>query len=268
LFFGILAPLKSFELHKIMKAALSKAALESDLASRFGDAFKIHEKPVIETLSTGIPEIDALTGGMPRGAISEIFGPASSGRTSLMFSMLAYATTHEETCALIDTNDVFAPRAAATAGMDLDRLLWIRCAGNLEHAFKATDLLLHAGGFGLVVLDLGDVAGKEARRIISSWWYRFRRTVEDKPTVMTVISEEACTRSCAALTLELKGAAEWSRATEPREQTNVLPIRKQIPVKQSSITQGNLLRFNSIKVNRQRPISPWVNESQFSAASF
>jgi recombination protein RecA len=272
-----------------MKAALSKAALESDLASRFGDAFKIHEKPVIETLSTGIPEIDALTGGMPRGAISEIFGPASSGRTSLMFSMLAYATTHEETCALIDTNDVFAPRAAAPAAMDFDRLLWIRCAGNLEHAFKAADLLLHAGGFGLVVLDLGDVAGKDARRIISSWWYRFRRTVEDKPTVLTVISEEACTRSCAALTLELKGAAEWSRATAPSAvapggsratepsavapgrslgQTNVLPIRKQIPVNQPSVTQGNLLRFNSIKVNRQRPISPWVNESQFNAASF
>jgi recombination protein RecA len=256
-----------------MKAALSKAALESDIASRFGDAFKIHEKSVVETLSTGIPEIDALTGGMPRGAISEIFGPASSGRTSLMFSMLAYATTREETCALIDTNDVFAPAAAATAGIDFDRLLWTRCAGNLEHAFKATDLLLHAGGFGLVILDLGDVAGKDARRIISSWWYRFRRIVEDKPTILTVISEEACTRSCAALTLELKGAAEWSRAAQPSAnrlsvQTNVLPILKQAPVKQPSVTQGNLLRFNSIKVNRQRPVSPWVNESQFSAASF
>src|ERR1051325_1015342 len=140
-----------------MKAALSKAELESNIASRFGDAFKRHAKPVVETLSTGIEEIDALTGGLPRGALTEIFGPASSGRTSLMFSMLAHATTHEETCALIDTNDVFAPTAAATAGIDFDRLLWIRCAGNLEHAFKATDLLLHAGGFGLVMLDLGDI---------------------------------------------------------------------------------------------------------------
>ena len=78
-----------------MKTALSKA----DLATRFGDAFKIHEKSVIETLSTGIDEIDALTGGLPRGAITEVFGPASSGRTSLMFSLLSYATTHEETCA-------------------------------------------------------------------------------------------------------------------------------------------------------------------------
>lgn len=253
-----------------MKAAISKAELESDIARRFGDAFKVHEKAVVETLSTGIEEIDALTGGMPRGSISEIFGPASSGRTSLMFSMLAYATAHEETCALVDTNDVFAPAAAVAAGIDFDRFLWIRCAGNLEHAFKATDLLLHAGGFGLVILDLGDVAGKDARRIITSWWYRFRRTVEDRPTVVTVISEEACTRSCAALTLELKGAAEWSRTTEPSavapgEQRNVVPLRKQLPLRPPTVTQGNLLRHNSIKINRQRPLSPWLHESQFRA---
>jgi len=249
----------------MMKAALSKAELESNIASRFGDAFKPHAKPVVETLSTGIEQIDALTGGLPRGAITEIFGPASSGRTSLMFSMLAHATTHEETCALIDANDVFAPTAAATAGIDFDRLLWIRCAGNLEHAFKATDLLLHAGGFGLVMLDLGDIPGKDARRIISSWWYRFRRTVEDRPTVITVISEEACTRSCAALTLELKGAAEWSRASEPVAPSNVLPMRKPTLTSRPTATQGTLLQLNSINVSRQRPISPWVNETHFRA---
>ena len=228
------------KLNLIMKAAFSKAELEADMASRFGDAFRVHEKAVVETLSTGVSDIDASTGGLPRGAISEIFGPASSGRTSLMYSMLSYATRHEETCALVDTNDVFAPTAATAAGVDFDRLLWVRCAGNLEHAFKAVDLLLHAGGFGLVILDLGDVAGKDARRIISSWWYRFRRTVEDRPTVLAVISEEACTRSCAAVTLELNGAAEWSRA--------------------------RLLRHNAIKVKRQRPMSPWRNESHFRAA--
>lgn len=246
-----------------MKAAFSKAELEADIASRFGDVFKHHEKAVLETLSTGIEDIDDLTGGLPRGAISEIFGPASSGRTSLTYSLLAYATAHEETCALVDTNDVFAPTTAAAAGIDFDRLLWIRCAGNLEHAFKAADLLLHAGGFGLVILDLGDVAGNEARRIISSWWYRFRRTVEDKTTVLTVISEEACTRSCAALTLELKGTAEWSRPDV--EQSNVLPMRKHIPVPRSLSSPGNLLRHNAIKVNRQRPLSPRLVEGQFRA---
>ena len=257
-----------------MKAALSKAELEAEIASRFGDVFKVQEKSVVETLSTGIPEIDALTGGLPRGAICEIFGPASSGRTSLMYSMLAYATRHEETCALVDTNDAFAPTAAVAAGIDFDRLLWVRGAGDLEHAFKATDLLLHAGGFGLVILDIGDVAAKDARRIISSWWYRFRHTVEDRPTVVMVVSEEACTRSCAALTLELNGVPEWSRANaELRaavpapfvKPTNVLPMRKQVPANRASVTQGNLLRLNAIKVNRQRPLSPSLNESQFRA---
>jgi hypothetical protein len=246
-----------------MKAALSKAELEADISSRFGDAFRIHEKAVVETLSTGITEIDDLTGGLPRGGISEIFGPASSGRTSLMYSLLAYATTHEETCAIVDTTDTFAPTTAVAAGIDFDRLLWIRCAGNLEHAFKATDLLLHAGGFGLVILDLGDVAGKDARRIISSWWYRFRRTVEDQPTVLTVVSEEACTRSCAALALELKGAAEWSRT-----HNNVLPMRKPAASNPQSITQANLLRRSSIKVNQLRPLTPWIQEGQFKAANF
>jgi hypothetical protein len=221
-----------------MRSALSKAEIESSIADRFGDAFRIHEKTAPETLSTGVTEVDALTGGIPRGAITEIFGPGSSGRTSLLYSALAYATAHDELCALVDVSDVFAPSAAATAGVDLERLLWVRCAGNLEHAFKATDLLLHAGGFGLIVLDIGDVAAKDARRIISSWWYRFRRTVENRGTAIIVISQEACTRSCAAVTLELHGNGEWS---------------------------GNLLSFNAINVNRCRPFWPTLNESQFRA---
>src|ERR1044071_2457349 len=175
-----------------MRSALSKAEIESSIAARFGAAFKVHEKAVPETLSTGILEVDGLTGGIPRGALTEIFGPRSSGRTSLIYSALAYATAHEESCASGDTNDVFAPTAATAAGIDFDRLLWVRCAANLEQAFKATDLLLHAGGFGLVILDIGDVAAKDARRIISSWWYRFRRTVENRSTAIVVISEEAC----------------------------------------------------------------------------
>jgi recombination protein RecA len=221
-----------------MRSALSKVEIESSIAGRFGDAFKLHERPAPETLSSGIAEVDALTGGIPRGAITEIFGPRSSGRTSLLYSALAYATTHEEICAVVDTNDVFAPGAAVTAGVEFERLLWLRCGGELEHAFKATDLLLHAGGFGLIILDIGDVPAKDARRIISSWWHRFRRTVENRATAIVVISEVACTRSCAAVTLELRGSGEWA---------------------------GNLLRFNAINVNRCRPFWPTSNESQFRA---
>lgn len=249
-----------------MRASLSKLDIQSYLANR-GNAFKIQEKIVVETLSTGVAEVDGLTGGLPRGAISEIFGRASSGRTSLLFSLLAYATTHDEICALVDTNNVFAPTFATAAGIDFDRLLWIRCAANLEHAFKATDLLLHAGGFGLVILDIGDVPGKDARRVISSWWYRFRRTVENRPTAIVVVSEEACTRSCASLTLELNGAAEWNTAKGKRtdtQQDKVLPLRHQVVTeKTSKVTHANLLHSSSIKINRRRPIIPGFNESEF-----
>jgi recombination protein RecA len=188
-----------------MRAALSKAEIETEIASRFGDAFKLHEKGPAEVLSSGISQIDSFTGGgLPRGAITEIFGPSSSGRTSFMLSALAHATSHDEVCALVDTSNVFDPSSASHAEINLERLLWIRCAHNLEHAFKATDLLLQGGGFGLVMLDLADVPTKDARRIISSWWYRFRRTLESTPTVLVVIAEESCAKSCAALALELK----------------------------------------------------------------
>ena len=198
----------------MMRAAFSKAEIESEITSRFGSAFKLHEKRPAEVISSGIPQIDSFTlGGLPRGAMTEIFGPASSGRTSFVLSALAHATKHEEVCALVDTSNAFDPKSALQAEMDFNRLLWIRCVNNLEHAFKATDLLLQAGGFGLVILDLGDVPAKNARRIISSWWYRFRRTLEATPTALVVIAEESCVRACAALALELRGEISlWSSA--------------------------------------------------------
>lgn len=194
-----------------MRAAFSKAEIEAEISSRFGSAFK-PEKRAAEVISSGIPQIDSFTfGGLPRGAITEIVGPASSGRTSFMLSALAHATHHEEVCALVDTSNAFDPKSAARAEINCERLLWIRCANNLEHAFKAADLLLQGGGFGLVMLDLGDVPAKSAKRIISSWWYRFRRTLEATPTALVVIAEESCVRSCASLALELSGkSCSWS----------------------------------------------------------
>jgi hypothetical protein len=250
-----------------MRATFSKADIESEIGEQFLDAFKLHEKSVSETLSTGVPTVDNFIGGLPRGSITEIFGRTSSGRTSLMCSLLGYATTHDEICALVDTSNAFAPTAAV--GVDLDRLLWIRCASNLEHAFKATDLLLHAGGFGVVVLDLGDVAGKDARRIITSWWYRFRRAVENKQTAIVVISEEVCTRSCAALTLELTGAGVWSTSSDLTNETNVLPMpHVTLSLDQPpSVNHGKLLRLNSIKLNRRRPLTSSLSEAQFKAIS-
>jgi len=199
-----------------MRAAFSKTEIESKITSRFGSTFKLHEKRPAEVISTGLCEVDSLIGGgLPRGAITEVFGPASSGRTSFMLSALAHATERQEVCALVDTNNAFDPKSASQAEINFERLLWIGCANNLEHAFKSTDLLLQGGGFGLIVLDLGDVAAKDARRVISSWWYRFRRTLEATPTALLVIAEESCVRSCAALALELRQETWlWSSNSE------------------------------------------------------
>ena len=249
-----------------MRAAISKAEIESEVASRFATAFKLQEKPPVAGVSTGILEVDSLTGGLPRGAITEIFGSASSGRTSLMISALAYATTHEEVCVLIDTNNNFDPFSAAGAGMNLERLLWIRCAANVEHAFKATDLLLQGGGFGIVVLDIGDVVGTDARRIISSWWYRFRRVVENTPTALLVIAEDSCVRSCASLALKLNREVDvWSSVSQISDPDifNRLSIVTPHPI--TNPTHSNLISSMQFQISRQKPVHLGAGEAQFRA---
>ena len=125
--------------------------------------------------TTGVDAVDVLSGGLPRGCLTEICGPASSGRTSLMLAALAQATGREESCALVDASDAFDPVSAAAWGVALERVLWVRCGGHAEHALKATDLLVQGGGFGLVVMDLGDTPVATARRISMTSWFRLRR---------------------------------------------------------------------------------------------
>src|ERR1700691_2760196 len=191
-------------------------------------------RPAPELVSSGIAAMDALTGGLPRGCLTEICGPASSGRTTLLLAALAAATRRGEFCVLVDDSDALDPHSAADAGVDLDRLLWIRCGADapqishqpgcpisrapfareaggasqdgfdfdrtglkknrfketasphadhrLEQALHATDLLLDSGGFGLVVLDLSDLAPQQARRIPLTTWVRFRRAAANTST--------------------------------------------------------------------------------------
>lgn len=250
-----------------MRATISKAEIESEVAGRFATAFKLLEKPPAAVISTGIPEVDSLTGGLPRGAITEIFGTASSGRTSFMISALAHATLNEEVCGLIDTSDTFDPVSGLEAGLNLERLLWIRCAANVEHAFKATDLLLQGGGFGIVALDIGDVVGTEARRIISSWWYRFRRVVENTPTALLVIAEDSCVRSCASLALKLNREVDvWSSISQPSEPdvSNQLSLVTPHSLT-SNLTHSNLLSSIQLQISRQKPVHLGVGEAKFRA---
>ena len=251
---------------------------------------RLEVRPAPATVPSGIAQIDALTGGLPRGTLTEIFGPASSGRTSLVLAALAEATRRQEACALVDAGDSLHPECAAAAGMDLQRLLWIRCGGNppqrhrgteiiddlaiddcrlksqqptssqqmnadqrgsesihhssfaihqssrnskletrnssghwplttghclpnrqspgwdarLAQVLKTTDLLLQSGGFGLVAVDLADVPPRFARRIPLASWFRFRRAVENTPTVLLVVEQEPYAKTCASLVLRMQ----------------------------------------------------------------
>src|SRR6202158_3395718 len=161
------------------------------------------ESGIRETLATGLPALDAIIDGFPRGAISEIIGPDSSGRTTLTHSLLAASTQKFEICAYVDTDDSFDPVTAAASGVALSQLLWIRCCHNASHALKAADYLLHAGGFGVVVLDLCQVPPRIANRIPISCWYPFRRAIENTPAILALVQNEPMAKSCASLMLEM-----------------------------------------------------------------
>jgi hypothetical protein len=165
----------------------------------FRPADKVHE-----TLPTGLTALDALIQGFPRGAISEIIGPDSSGRTTLAHTLLAASTANQEICAYIDTSDSFDPVTAAAAGVALEQLVWIRCGKNAGHALKAADYLLHAGGFGVVALDLCQLSPRITSRIPISYWYRFRLAIENTSTILALVEKQPLAKSCASLMLEMK----------------------------------------------------------------
>ena len=101
-----------------------------------------------------------------------------------------------ECCAWIDTAGAFDPASALEAGVDLDRILWVNCGGNAEHALKSTDLLIQAGGFGLVVLDLADTPDATARRISLASWFRLRHAAERAGAALVTVERQINARSC------------------------------------------------------------------------
>jgi len=208
--------------------ATFRAHLESSLPERLFSTLSWRERAASLTVSTGVTALDVLTGGLPRGALSEITGPPSSGRTGVMLAALSEATRRQEVCALVDANDSLDPTSAAAAGVNLERLLWIRCGdmprrkpdparalGCLEQVLKVTDLLLHGGGCGMVVLDLGDIPFESERRVPLTSWFRFRRAVEPTPTVLLLVEQEPCAGPCASLVVRLERRAVCARYSAP-----------------------------------------------------
>jgi recombination protein RecA len=204
--------------------ATLRSDVELSLAGRVASPFGYRDRKSVETVLTGIPEIDALAGGFPRGALTEIFGPPCSGRTTVLLSALASRTAEAEVCALIDARDSFDPRSAEAAGVELQQLLWVRCR-SLDQSLRAADLLIQGGGFGFIALDLSDVAPETVRHVPLNAWFRFRRAVEDTSTVLLVLEQESNAKTCASLVLRMSmKAAKWSGTAENNVNDNTAVI--------------------------------------------
>lgn len=193
--------------------------VETTLATRIPAALSLKIKQSPELFPTGISEIDtAVGGGIPRGNITEISGSASTGKTSLCLAAVAAITQTGAACAWVDVSDSLSPESAAAADIVLKRMLWLRMSAErrqrvtdkpwsrLEQALKATDLLLQAGGFAAIVLDLSDVLPQHTTRIPLATWYRFRLAAEQARTALIFLTQRPCTSSCAALAVRCEAA--------------------------------------------------------------
>jgi hypothetical protein len=179
----------------------------SVLAARVSTAAAL-PSPNLGTFSTGIEALNILLkGGFPRGRITELAGPVSSGRTALLFSTLARATRQGETIAYVDAFNSFDPESAAKAGIELKRLLWIRCQSSVERALQAGDIVSRAGGFGMIALDLEPAApaGQTGRSLKTSYhcWLRLKQAIEGTPTALLVLTREPVAGNLSSLVMTL-----------------------------------------------------------------
>ncbi|MGA8163209.1 MAG: recombinase RecA [Acidobacteriaceae bacterium] len=290
-------------------AHLLRLQIESALADRIPSALTPAPRVIRPTASTGIAALDAaLSGGLPLGAISELAGPECSGRTTLARAFVAGLTQEGRVCAWVDVSDTLDPESAAASGVDLARLLWVRCGGaagaweqtepavavavgaavsdkcptrvgheepsfeprcaerqahrrrdrltsgakapssleavsarlkscpdtkaqssaagkaapersgwrevrmvplrkpwsRLDQALRATDLLLQAGGFSAIVLDMGSIAPEFALRVPLATWFRYRAAAERTQASVILLTQQACAKSSAGLVLRLQ----------------------------------------------------------------
>jgi hypothetical protein len=109
------------------KTAVLKHIAQSERLVAVRPASRLEVRPRPEMVSTGIVQLDALTGGIPRGCLTEVCGRPSSGKSSMLLATMASVTRQGEFCVLIDASDSFDPSSGAAAGVEFSKLLWVRC---------------------------------------------------------------------------------------------------------------------------------------------
>lgn len=205
------------------------AVIRAQVESRLPGALTVYERAATEVFPTGVADLDRQIGGIPQSALTQICAAPviSSGKTSLLISAMAQITRRQQFCALVDAGDSFDPASAEPAGVNLARLLWVRCGSGkairrklspLEQAFKAADILVQNGGFALIAVDLGNVEEKLVRKVPLTTWFRFARVIEKMPAALVFLMPYPAAQSCAGLTLQLSGAEpRWSEGKRCRD---------------------------------------------------
>lgn len=322
-------------------ASTIRLQIESALARKIPSALTPTPKIVRPVVPTGVSEVDTLLeGGLPIGAITEMVGAESSGRTVVALSLLRHLTHAERVCAWVDVSDTLSPESAAAEGVDLARLLWVRCGvsqsqarpsteykfslpekylvsaaikkglhgggcgghprnetkglseavsglfrpeaiaprcaeqqrriqaereiftpqpqtvasrlsgrtntgkpwARIEQALRVTDLLLQAGGFSAIVLDMASISPEHASRVPLATWFRYRAAAERTQAVFLLLTQHSCAKSAGELLLRfqpgeirddeatvftgIEHRLQVNRRRFTQEPTNVVPLRK------------------------------------------
>lgn len=340
-------------------AAAIRLQVEAALARRIPSALTPQPRAIRPVAPTGIAPVDTLLqGGLPIGAISEFIGPESSGRTSLTLSFLARLTRSGSVAAWIDVNDTFDPESAAAAGVDLARLLWVRCgiAGHrtqapqetfrvpeqcftpppakkglhgggfgphprtevkglskavseflrpealaprcaepqrrppeqrepvapthpqqpfrttprpisnkpwsrIEQALRVTDLVLQAGGFAAIILDLGSIAPEYASRVPLATWFRYRAAAERTQAAMLLLAQHPCAKSSGELLLRFQPGQ--ARNDEPTVFTGI-DHRIEIDRRRFTHTPANVVSIR--KPPQPETAARWRTQSTWAGA--